>query len=129
MISIKTDGVRIAIYSLFFFSSHHLTDRYENLRAFIEAFGDDVQTKVLKFYVAFKRIKNFVCVNIARKKREIVVWVKLNPQAFDLEKEKGFLRDVTNVGHLGTGDLEISIKNDIDLEKGKTLILQSYEEN
>ena len=110
-------------------SDEDLTDMYENLRAFIEALGDDVQTKVLKFYVAFKRIKNFACVNIAPQKREIIVWVKLNPQAFDLEKEKGFLRDVTNVGHLGTGDLEISIKSDNDLEKAKALILQSYEEN
>lgn len=110
-------------------SDEDLKDRYEELRAFIEALGDDVQTKVLKFYVAFKRIKNFACVNIAPQKKEITVWVKLYPRAFDLDKEKGFLRDVTNIGHFGTGDLEISIKNDNDLERAKNLILQSFEDN
>lgn len=57
-------------------SDDDVKDRYEALRAFIEALGDDVQTKVLKFYVAFKRIKNFACVNIISQKKEIVVWVR-----------------------------------------------------
>jgi len=108
-------------------SDEDLSDLYEELRAFIEALGDDVQTKVLKFYVAFKRIKNFACVNIAPQKKEIIVWVKVNPDKIEIEK--GFLRDVRQIGHFGTGDLEIIIKNDDDLEKAKSLILQSYEGN
>lgn len=36
-----------------------LSDRYEKLKAYIIAIGDDVQIKVLKHYIAFKRIKNF----------------------------------------------------------------------
>ena len=41
--------------------------------------------------------------------------------------EEGFLRDVRKIGHHGTGDLEILIKNDADLEKAKPLIQQSYD--
>lgn len=108
-------------------SDEDLRDRYEALRAFIEALGDDVQTKVLKFYVAFKRIKNFACAIINTQKKEIVVWVKVDPDTVELQE--GFLRDVRNIGHHGTGDLEIVIKNDEDLEKAKPLILQSYEGN
>src|SRR5690349_18017913 len=39
-----------------------MIDRYEALRASLMALGDDVQETILKFYVAFKRIKNFACV-------------------------------------------------------------------
>ena len=104
-----------------------LQDRVEALRAYIEALGDDVQTKVLKFYVAFKRIKNFACMNISVQKREIAVWVKVNPDTVEIEP--GFTRDVREVGHYGTGDLEILIRSDADLERAKPLILRSYEAN
>ncbi len=104
-----------------------LQDRYESLKAFIEALGDDVQTKVLKYYVAFKRIKNFACVTIGVQKKEIVIWVKIDPDTVEIEP--GFTRDVRNIGHYGTGELEILIRSDADLERAKPLILQSYEAN
>jgi len=104
-----------------------LQDRVVALKAYIEALGDDVQTKVLKFYVAFKRIKNFACMTIGVQKREIVIWVKIDPDTVEIEP--GFTRDVREIGHYGTGDLEILIRSDADLEKAKPLILQSYEAN
>jgi predicted transport protein len=52
------------------------------------------------------------------------------PSVFtDVRLEKGFTRDVRNVGHFGTGDLEITIGSDDDLERAKPLIVKSYEEN
>ena len=102
-----------------------LQDRVEALKAYIEALGDDVQTKVLKFYVAVKRIKNFACMTIGVQKRETVIWVKIDPDTVEIEP--GFTRDVREIGHYGTGDLEILIRSDADLEKAKPLILQSYE--
>jgi len=102
-----------------------LQDRVEALQAYIEALGDDVQTRVLKFYVAFKRIKNFACMTISFQKREILIWVKIDPDTIELEP--GFTRDVREIGHYGTGDLKILIRSDEDLEKAKPLILQSYE--
>ena len=41
--------------------------------------------------------------------------------------EKGFSRDVRNIGHFGTGELEFSISSLADLEKAKPLLLKSYE--
>lgn len=35
-------------------------------------------------------------------------------------------RDVTTIGHFGTGDLELVIKNMEDYEETKQLILESY---
>lgn len=102
-----------------------LRDRYEALKAFIEALGDDVQTKELKFYIAFKRIKNFACVEIRPQSRIILVYVKIDPDKVDLIE--GFTRDVRKIGHYGTGDLEITIRSNDDLNHAKDLIIQSYE--
>lgn len=103
-----------------------LKDRYESLKAFMMALGDDVQLAPMKNYFAFKRIKNFACVEIHPQTRKLLVYVKVNPETVDLEKEKGFLRDVRNIGHFGTGDLEITIKTPADFEGAKPLIIASY---
>ncbi len=55
----------------------------------------------------------------------IVVWV--NADISKIKLEKGFTKDVTNIGHNGTGNLEIRIKTNEDLEKAKSFILKSYE--
>ena len=55
----------------------------------------------------------------------ILVFVKVSPD--DVETEEGFLRDVRSVGHYGTGDLEITIGSDDDLERALPLIEKSYE--
>jgi predicted transport protein len=86
-----------------------------------------VQLSTMKFYYAFKRIKNFACVEIHPQTRRILVFVKVNPDTVDLEKEKGFLRDVRKIGHFGTGDLEITIRSSDDFERAKLYILTSYE--
>ena len=39
-----------------------MIDRLEALRAYLSALGDDVQETTLRLYIAFKRIKNFACV-------------------------------------------------------------------
>jgi predicted transport protein len=104
-----------------------LHDRYESLKAFVLALGDDVQLAVMKYYVAFKRLKNFTCVEFRPQVQSILVFVKINPDTVDLVKEKGFLRDVRKIGHSGTGDLEITIKSADDFERAKPYILKSYE--
>jgi predicted transport protein len=104
-----------------------LKDRYESLKAFMLALGDDVQLSPMKNYFAFKRIKNFACVEIHTQTRNLLVFAKVNPDTVDLAKEKGFLRDVRKIGHFGTGDLEITIKSPEDFERAKTYIVKSYE--
>lgn len=106
-------------------ANDELTNRYENLKAFILALGDDVQEKVLKYYIAFKRIKNFACVEIHPQSNVILLYLKVNPSTINLEQ--GFTRDVTNIGHYGTGDLEVRISNNEELEKAKAYIEQSYD--
>jgi len=102
-------------------------DRYTALEAFIMALGDDVQKKIMKNYIAFKRIANFTCLEVHPQAQKIVVFIKVDPDSVKLEN--GFTRDVRKIGHFGTGDLEITIKSDQDFERAKGYIVQSYEEN
>ncbi|HEY1745728.1 MAG TPA: DUF5655 domain-containing protein [Xanthobacteraceae bacterium] len=104
-----------------------MVDRFEALRAGLMALGDDVQETTLKFYVAFKRIKNFACVEFRPTAAKILVYVKVDPKGVELEP--GFTRDVSNVGHYGTGDLEITLAKPEDLERGMPLIKRSYEDS
>lgn len=108
-------------------ASVDVKDRYESLKAFAEALGDDVQVKTLKHYIAFKRIKNFAAVEIHPQDKNIIVFVRADFENIHLEE--GYTRDVRNIGHFGTGDLEITIRSDDDLERAKPLIVKSYEDN
>ena len=99
-------------------------DLYEEVKAYLLALGDDVQFKILKFYFAFKRIKNFACVEVHTGTGKLLVYVKVDPESIELEK--GFTRDVKKTGHFGTGDVEITIGSMADFEKAKPLLLKSY---
>lgn len=102
-----------------------LRDLYGELEAFMLALGDDVTSKVLRLYVAFRRIKNFACVEVHPQSRKLLIFLKVDPDSVNLEP--GFSRDVRQVGHFGTGDLEVALRSGADLEKAKSLILSSYE--
>lgn len=96
---------------------------FEGFEAYVTALGDDVQKNVLQVYIAFRRIKNFACVQFTRS--EMIITLKVNPDAVTLEE--GFSRDVRNIGHNAPGDLEVRIDTPDDLERAKSLILRSYE--
>jgi len=102
-----------------------LKDRFEAVCEFLQGLGDDVQMKTLKFYLAFKRIKNFACVEVRIQEKKILIYTKLDPTA--VPPEDSFTRNVTNIGHFGTGNLEITIRNAADFEKAKPLLVQAYE--
>lgn len=102
-----------------------LKDLYDALRAHLMALGDDVQEKALKYYVAFKRLRNFACVEVHPNKGTLNIYVKVDPAKVPLEQ--GFSRDVSNIGHFGTGDLEITIRGPEDLERARPLLQQSYD--
>jgi predicted transport protein len=101
-----------------------MIDRFEALRAFMMALGDDVQETTLRLYIAFKRIKNFACVEFRPSTSKILMFVKVDPATVQLEV--GFTRDVSKVGNFGTGDLEITLSKAEDLARAKPLIELSY---
>lgn len=102
-------------------ASGDIQNLYKELDDYLLSLGDEVQKKVLMHYIAYRRLKNFASVEIH--KNEILIFVKVD--ADTITPEKGFTRDVRNIGHFGTGQLEITIKNFSDLEKAKPLIEKS----
>ncbi|RRJ82603.1 DUF5655 domain-containing protein [Aestuariirhabdus litorea] len=100
---------------------------YDELCDYADSLGDEVQRKELKLYTAFKRIRNFACITLnAKSNPKIILMLALSPTDVDLEE--GFSRDMREIGHWGTGDLELTIRTAEDLEKAKPLIERSYQQ-
>lgn len=100
----------------------HLTELLASLEDYVLSLGDDVQRKELRLYVAFKRLKNFATV-VAQKNR-LLLYLHLDPAS--LGSLPANARDVSQQGHWGTGDLELSLTSLADLDMAKPLILDSY---
>ncbi len=100
-------------------------DLYEAARAHLLALGDDVQVKELMHYIAFKRLRNFCCLEAFPSNGTIVLYLKLNPDSVALEP--GFTRDMRAIGHYGTGDVEVTLSSLDDLRKAEPLIQRAYE--
>jgi predicted transport protein len=103
-------------------ASDHFKTLYDSICDYIESLGDDLIQNQLKFYLAYKKVQNLVCIEIF--KNQIILHLKLDPNTVELEK--GFTRNVKNIGHYGTGDLEITIRTDKDFQKSKALIDRAY---
>lgn len=106
-------------------ASAELTELYANLEAQLEALGDDVTKRTLKHYFAFRRLKNFACVEVHPQNQVLLVYLKVDPSSIALEE--GFSRDVTAIGHFGTGNLELRVASAGDLERALPLLARSYE--
>ena len=98
---------------------------YEQTTSLLLSLGDDVQQKALKLYMAFRRLKNFACIIVYPNR--LLIMLKLAPATVALEE--GFSRDVSQVGHWGTGDVELCLRTPTDLQKAQALLERSYAEN
>ena len=98
---------------------------FYTLRDYVMSLGDDIAENQLKYYVAFKKAKNFVCVEVYQS--HIICHLKVNPDTVELVP--GLIEDVRKKGHWGTGDLRLIIKSIEDFEKLQYLIGRAYSEN
>ncbi|MGW7423654.1 DUF5655 domain-containing protein [Streptomyces sp. NPDC054813] len=76
-----------------------------------------------KTYCAYQRLRNFACV-CPPQQTKLLVYLNADPQEVDLVP--GFTRDVTVLGHHGTGDLEVQLRTERDLERAQYLFRLSY---
>lgn len=106
-------------------ANQNLLDLYNELKIYVFSLGDDIQLKQLKHYHAFRKLRNFLCVEIFTRNQELALYLNINPSSIALEE--GFTRDVTNIGHRGTGNLEIIVSSMDALHKAKELIQKSYD--
>ncbi len=102
-----------------------LRSLYGELREHLLGLGEDTQEKITLYYFAFKRIRNFACVEVYTREEKLLVHLKVDPDTVEIEE--GFTRDVREIGHFGTGELEVTLRSTEDLERAKPLIALSYE--
>lgn len=95
-----------------------------SLEDYTLSLGDDVQRKELRVYVAFKRLKNFATV-VLHKKNCLLLYLHINPATALAVLPNA--RDVTHLGHWGTGNLEVALSSLADLEAAKPFIMAAYE--
>ncbi len=107
----------------------HLTGKSEKIKDIARAIQDytlgldpSITENPKKLYIGYKTSQNVACMEV--KASKIVLFLKLNP------KELGDLppnsRDVTDIGHYGTGNFEVSVRNDSELETAKKYIEMAY---
>ena len=115
------------IYS---FSEHidnkpqHICELVYQVQEFILGLDPSIEEVPKKFYIAYKATQNIVCMEV--KTKAVKLFVKLNPN--DIETPPFNLRDVSKIGHYGTGDAEFTVKSADDMELVKPYIEQAYNE-
>ncbi|MEU6172397.1 DUF5655 domain-containing protein [Streptantibioticus parmotrematis] len=87
--------------------------------------GDGVNRVERKQYRAYQRLRNFACL-CPPQRTKLLVYLKVDPKGVDLVP--GFTRDVSGLGHHGTGDLEVQLRTPRDVERAQDLFRASYAE-
>lgn len=98
---------------------------YERLDAHLVALGDDVTMRTQKNYFAYRRLRNFACVEVHPQTRTLLIYLKVDPDTVVAESD--FTRDMRSIGHFGTGDLEVRITTASGLERALPLVQRSYD--
>lgn len=102
--------------------SKEILSMFENLQQFIIDLDESIDESPKKNYIAYKTTQNFACVEVHTK--NLLVYLKL---AFNEVPKVSFARDVSEIGHFGTGDFELRITNPEQLEEAKKYIEMSYQ--
>jgi len=90
---------------------------------FVMGLDPSMEEAPKKLYVAYKMAKNIVCMEVQRQK--VLLFLKLDPKS--VPGPAKISRDVSSIGHFGTGDLEVTLRNVDDLEVTKPFIKMAYE--
>lgn len=100
-----------------------LRELFHALRKSLLELNPCVSEEFLKLYVAYKAETNFVDV-VPQAKRLLLV---LNVGIADIEDPKGLVRDISNIGSWGNGDVEIGLSSFQELPYVMGLIRQSFD--
>lgn len=92
------------------------------IREFIVGLDPAIEEVPKKFYIAYKVSQNIVCME--PQSRNIKLFVKLGPD--DIESPPSSYRDVSAIGHYGTGDSEFTVCSEAEFEQVKPYIESAY---
>ena len=100
--------------------SENLSTVLSELDDFVRNLDSKIAYKELKFYAAYSLVRNFVCVEAISTQDKLLVYLKLHEEQFLNSKIK--CRDVSKIGHYGTGNIEFTIKTLEEVEQLKPYI-------
>jgi predicted transport protein len=109
----------------------HLKDKPNELRTLFETFRErifalnadgDILEKASKIYVSYKHGKNFC--EVAFLANSMKIWLDI--PFTDIDDPNKLCRDVSNVGHHGTGHTETKLSNLSEIDNVMYLVEQSY---
>lgn len=92
------------------------------IREFILGLDPGIEESPKKYYVAYRISQNIACMELQKKR--VILYLKLDPKK--VAGPAKISRDVSNIGHFGTGDLEITIGNQNAFELAKEFIEMAY---
>ena len=102
-------------------ASEEIVELYERFKSAILNLADGIEVKPQKFYIAFKKDKNIVDLQIQKNSIKIFI----NKKKGTLDDPKKLMRDVSEIGHWGNGDYQVQVSNDENLEYIMSLIKQA----
>ena len=102
--------------------SKQIQELIHSIREFVTGLDSAIEEVPKKFYVAYKASQNIVCVEA--KSKNIKLFVKLKPSS--ISEPPASFRDVSNIGHYGTGDVEFTISTEEQFEEVKQYIEMAY---
>ena len=111
--------------------SDHLSDKsdfiqelYEDFKQGILNLDPNIEINTRKLYIAFKKDRNIADIRIQQK--NLKIWINL-PYG-ELDDPKNLAKNVSNTGHWGNGDYEITIESTQYLEYIMSLIKQAIKD-
>lgn len=128
-VSGDSDTTVETIYAL----DDHLKGKSEDVKILFDALKErifslnvdgDILEKPNKIYISYKHGKNFC--EVRPQSKEIKIWLDIS--FTELDDPKKLSRDVSQVGHYGTGEVETKLGNLSELDYVMNLIEQSYKQ-
>lgn len=101
--------------------NENIIELFYQFRERIENVFPEVEIEAKKLYIAFKNNKKNI-VYLLLQKNAIKIW--LNAKYGEIDDFKKISKDVSNTGHWGNGDYELTIKDDKELEYIMSLIVE-----
>ncbi len=99
-----------------------IKELFELVQEYILSLDPSIEEVPKKLYIAYKISQNIVCMEMQKGRLVLFLKLKVNEE----ENLPENIRDVSNIGHFGTGDMEVSIRNMDDFESTKYLIEKAY---
>ena len=96
---------------------------FQHLRKAITSLGDNVEETPLKLYVAYKTTRNFCEVQIQSSQLKVFFDIPSD----EVDDPKKLTRDVSEIGHWGTGNTQVVVDSLQQLDDVMALVRQSYE--